>query len=228
MSKIRCIVVDDEELARTLIKQYIGMLDVLEFVGECSDGVEVISFLEQQEVDLLFLDIQMPRMKGTQLAELIKGKSQVIFTTAYAEYAVESYDLEATDYLLKPIRFERFVKAIGKVKEKWIETQGQTGLTLTLKSGYDLHKVKLQEILYIEGMKEYVAYHTPDKRIMVYQSLKSLEQSLPQGQFMRVHRSYIVNLQKVEALVNKALVIGEKQVPVGERYMERVKKTVFS
>ena len=232
MKKVKCLVVDDEELARTLIKEYLGMFDDFEVVGACSDGVEAMNFLNKNDVDVAFLDIQMPRLKGNQLASSIGKNTLTIFTTAYTEYAVESYELDAFDYLVKPIRLDRFSKTLEKIRQHFStplagRKASEVDQTLVLKSGYDLYKVRLDHILYIEGMKEYVAYHTLDKRILVYQSLKSLEQSLPKEAFMRVHRSYIVRCDRVESMINKALMIRGKQIPVGERYVQRVKEVLF-
>ncbi len=227
MQKIKCLVVDDEDLARTLISKYIERLDYLEMVGQCSDPITAINWMATREVDLLFLDIQMPEMKGTDLMATLSNPPQVIFTTAYSEYAMESYELEALDYLLKPIRFDRFLKAVQKAQRKLTEIAPPPAV-LTLKSGYDLHKVALADICYIEGMKEYVAYHTTGKRIVVLESLKSLELSLPTDQFIRVHKSYIVRMDKVESLIDKELIIGKAAIPIGSSYLNLVREKLFS
>ena len=222
MKQLKCLVVDDEELARILLKTYIQKMDNLALIGMTENPLEALELLDNQEVDLLFLDILMPELSGIEMAKLINPKTRIIFTTAYSEYAMTGFDLNVLDYLLKPITFERFQQAIEKAKDYFqISNQGET---LIIKSGYDLHKIRLDEILFIEGSSEYVTFHTSEKRIMSYQTLKSLELSLPNQQFMRVHRSYIINKIKVNALKNKELLIGNFKIPVSETYLEEVRK----
>lgn len=226
---IKCIIIDDEDPARALLSSYLDRIDYLELVASLSDPLEVYPILRAQKVDLLFLDIQMPQIKGTDLLASLQTKPHVIFTTAYSDYALQSYDLEAADYLLKPIRFERFMKAVQRV-EKLLPARAdhqKSANTLIIKSGYDLHRVSLDSILYIEGMKEYVAFHTPTGRIMSLQSLKALETQLPGQQFMRIHRSYIVQKSKVQSLVNRKLLVNGVELPVGDSYWERVQEELF-
>ncbi|MEL6134598.1 MAG: LytTR family DNA-binding domain-containing protein [Bacteroidota bacterium] len=227
---MRTLIIDDEDPARELIASYVEKIDDLTLIGSFDSPLKALHLISQGAVDLVFLDIQMPEMKGTEFLASLSPKPHVIFTTAYSEYALESYDLEAIDYLLKPIRFERFLKAMQKVlqREK-SEPNSSTILdeTLTIKSGYELHKVPLKDILYIEGMKEYVAYHTPKGRIMSLQSLKSLTENLPSDSFVRTHRSYIVNKRHVRSLVNRSLTVGNAELPVGESYFEQVKARLF-
>ena len=222
MKQLKCLVVDDEELARILLKTYIQKMDNLALIGTTENPLEALELLDNQEVDLLFLDVQMPELSGIEMAKLINPKTRIIFTTAYSEYAMTGFDLNVLDYLLKPITFERFQQAIEKAKDYFqISNQEET---IIIKSGYDLHKIRLDEILFIEGSSEYVIFQTLSKRIMSYQTLKSLELSLPNQQFMRVHRSYIVNKMKVNALKNKELLIGNFKIPVSETYLEEVRK----
>ena len=222
MKQLRCLVVDDEELARILLKTYIHKNKSLSLIGMTDSPFEALELLENQEVDLLFLDILMPELSGISVAEKVNLETRIIFTTAYSDYAMTGFDLNVLDYLLKPITFERFQQAIEKAKDYFqISNQGET---IIIKSGYDLHKIRLDEILFIEGSSEYVIFQTLSKRIMSYQTLKSLELSLPNQQFMRVHRSYIVNKMKVNALKNKELLIGNFKIPVSETYLEEVRK----
>ena len=222
MKQLKCLVVDDEELARILLKTYIQKTDNLALIGTTENPLEALKLLDNQEVDLLFLDVQMPELSGIEMAKLINPKTRIIFTTAYSEYAMTGFDLNVLDYLLKPITFERFQQAIEKAKDYFqISNQGET---IIIKSGYDLHKIRLDEILFIEGSSEYVIFQALSKRIMSYQTLKSLELSLPNQQFMRVHRSYIVNKMKVNTLKNKELLIGNFKIPVSETYLEEVRK----
>lgn len=225
MEKLKCLVVDDEELARALLESYIEKLDFLELVGSAEGPVEAMNIMREKKVDLLFLDIQMPEIKGTDFAKMVPSDTQIIFTTAYSEYALEGFELNALDYLLKPITFERFLKAVNKAKPTGeIKT---TAETLTVKSGYDLHKLKYADIRYIESDSEYVNYHTADKKIMSNQSLKALEKVLPSSLFIRVHRSYIVNREMVTGLKGRDLLLGDVQIPVSDSYYEVVKGELF-
>ena len=225
MNTIKCIVIDDEELARTLLKSYIDKVDFLELVDDFENPIEAMQVLKENAIDLVFLDIQMPELKGTDFAKMIDPKTKVIFTTAYSEYALEGFELNALDYLLKPITFERFLTAVNKVI---VEADSiQLDDTITVKSGYDLFKVKFEDILYIESDSEYVNFYTSGKKIMSHQSLKSLENSLPKFLFMRVHRSYIVNKIKVTGLKGRDLIIADTLIPVSDSYFSDVKKELF-
>ena len=224
MATIKCLVVDDEELARTLITTYIKKLDFLELIGTAENPLEAIKTMKEQQVDLLFLDIQMPELKGTDFAKTVKTNTKIIFTTAYSEYALEGYDLNALDYLLKPITFERFLTAVNKFNT---DTVKEVELSMTIKSGYDLHKVKYADIKYIESDSEYVIYHTTEKKIMSNQSLKGLEKLLPNSSFLRVHRSYIINKSFVTGLKGRDLLLTEQIIPVSDSYFETVKKELF-
>ena len=224
MAIIKCLVVDDEELARTLIATYIGKLDFLELVGTAENPLEALKIMKEQQVDLLFLDIQMPELKGTVFAKTVSENTKIIFTTAYSEYALVGYDLNALDYLLKPITFERFLTAVNKFN---INTVNEVEESMTIKSGYDLYKVKYADIKYIESDSEYVIYHTTEKKIMSNQSLKLLEKLLPKSSFLRVHRSYIINKNFVTGLKGRDLLLSEDVIPVSDSYFETVKKELF-
>ena len=222
---IKCLIIDDEELARELIKSYINKTDFLELKGMFENPIEALPLLKEEAIDVIFLDIQMPELKGTDFAKLIPESIRFIFTTAYSVYALEGYDLNALDYLLKPITYERFLKAVVKTKESTTEI---TTENITIKSGYDLHKIKLNDIIYIESDSEYVNFHLSNgKKIMSYQSLKSLEKSLPNDIFMRVHRSYMINKTNVTALKGKDLILNTITIPVSSSYYEKVKEILF-
>lgn len=223
MNTIKCIVIDDEELARTLLKSYIDKVDFLELVADFENPIDAMPILKDSDIDIIFLDIQMPELKGTDFAKMIDAKTKVIFTTAYSEYALEGFELNALDYLLKPITFERFVQAVNKynTEEEAIDD------SITVKSGYDLHKLKYDDILYVESDSEYVNFYTSGKKIMSHQSLKSLEKKLPASTFMRVHRSYIVNKQKVSALKGRDLLLSNAIIPVSDSYFDAVKTALF-
>jgi len=224
MNRINCIVVDDEELARALLITYIQKLDYLNLVGEAENPLEALQLMKEHEVDVLFLDIQMPEIKGTDFAKMVDSNTKIIFTTAYSQYALEGYELNAVDYLLKPITFERFVTAVNKVKPgKIIEKTD----TITIKSGYDLHKVKYEDILYVVSDSEYVTFHLGDKKIISNQRLKALEQELPSSMFMRVHRSYIINKNSVTGLKGRDLLLSDVIIPVSDSYYDQVKEELF-
>lgn len=219
-----CIIIDDEELARTLLKGYIEKLDFLTLKGDFENPLRAISTLKNDNIDVIFLDIQMPDLKGTDFAKTINSKTNIIFTTAYSKYALEGFDLNALDYLLKPISFPRFLKAVNK-----LNTSKETTLekTITIKSGYDFHKLKMHNITHIESDNEYVVFYTRDKKIMSHQTLKSLDNTLDPAVFMRVHRSYIVNKSKVTSLKGRQLLVDDVKIPVSDTYYEAVKKELF-
>jgi DNA-binding LytR/AlgR family response regulator len=220
---LKCIIIDDEELARKLIESYIKKLDFLTLSGSFENPLEALKILKSETIDVIFLDIQMPEIKGTDFAKLIPAKTKIIFTTAYSEYALEGFELSATDYLLKPIGFNRFLMAVQKIKTETSVIQD----TITVKSGYDLFKLKYDEITHIESDSEYAVFHTTTKKIMSLQSLKSLEKILDATVFIRVHRSFIVNKTKVTGLKSRDLFLGTIQIPVSDSYYENVKMELF-
>lgn len=223
MKTIKCLVIDDEELARTLLKSYINKIDFLELVADFESPLDAMQLLKDKAIDVIFLDIQMPDLKGTDFAKMIDSNTKIIFTTAYSEYALEGFDLNALDYLLKPITFERFLQAVDKVA---VESSNLED-TITIKSGYDLHKLKYDAINYIKSDNEYMVFYTNDKKIMSHQTMKSLEKVLPTSTFMRVHRSYIVNRNKVTALKGRDLLISDIIIPVSDSYFDAVKIELF-
>lgn len=227
MSTIKCVIIDDDELARELLETYVAKVDFLEGEGSFENPLEALSFLKSNRVDLLFLDIQMPEIKGTDFAQLIAGlQLKVVFTTAYSEYAIQGFELSALDYLLKPITFKRFLSAVEKFPLELQQDKGQNE-HIVIKSGYDLHRVPLDEILYIESYSEYVHYHLENgNRVTAHQSLSKLAETLPDS-FLRVHRSYIVNGSKVSSLKGRELLIHQVSIPVSDSYYEQVKLALF-
>lgn len=222
---LKCLIIDDEVLAIALLKEYIDKLDFLGLVAAFSNPLEALSILEKEVIDVIFLDIQMPELTGTEFAKMVNPPTQIIFTTAYSQFAAESYELNALDYLLKPIEFPRFLTAVNKVKKK--ASQLVKDQTITIKSGYDLYIKKYSEILYVQSDVNYVLFHTTTKQIMSYQSMKSLEETLDNTIFKRVHRSYIVNKNAVTALKGRTLYLGEISVPVSDKYYDKVKNELF-
>jgi len=231
---IKCIVIDDEQPARDLLVSYIEKLPHLELIAVHKNPFEALKILNREHIDLLFLDIQMPELKGTELLQSIKHRPVVIFTTAYQEYAIEGYELDVIDYLLKPISFERFLKGVNKAGDQINLLRENKSVIFTkteesrpdacvfIKAGKGLYRILLDDILYIEGLKEYVSFYTREKRVVTYETLQKLEQSLP-AQFIRIHKSYIVNRNKISLLINNEVEVEGKHLPVGMKYKEDVK-----
>ncbi len=236
MSSVNCLVVDDEELARTLLENFIGRVPGLSLVAQCANPLEAMAVLRQQPVDLLFLDIQMPELTGVEFLRTLQQKPVVIFTTAYADYALEGYSLDVTDYLLKPFSFERFLQAVNKAISV-IKAKTQTGRTpaavssdkeyILVKADHKVHRLRYDDIFFIEGMREYVAFHTASGRILSLNSLKSLEDALPADRFIRIHKSYIVAIDKIATMEGNTLHVGKEKLPVGASYRDALVTRVF-
>lgn len=229
--KINCIVVDDEFLARTLLEDYISKLPKLELIAKCSGAPEAMEVLQNESIDLMFLDVQMPDLTGIDFLKSLKHKPVVIFTTAYPEYALEGYALDVIDYLLKPISFERFFKSVNKASEqiKLLKSKNNysTDDFIMLKSEHRIYKVNFANILYIEGLKEYVIFHLKQgKKIITLKSMKNLEEILPDN-FMRIHRSYIINKHEVVSLYGNMVEIGDKKIDIGKTYKDKVHNQLF-
>ena len=229
-----CLIVDDEQLARQLLQEFVSKIPMLELKGMCKNPLEAMEILKDEDIDILFLDIQMPELTGVEFVKTLQHKPATIFTTAYSEYALEGYQLDVIDYLVKPFPLDRFIKAVNKAID-YIDLKRKAGQGGTVNSDYVLlhadhkiYKVHLDEIEYIEGLKEYVSYFTKNKRIIVLQSLKSIEEELPSDQFIRVHRSYIEPIRKIKTLDGNQVQIGEKLIPIGRSYKEGVLKRVFN
>jgi DNA-binding LytR/AlgR family response regulator len=225
---MRCVVVDDEPLARQLIESYIHRVEGLTLVRSCSNAVEAFTIIQQQQVDLIFLDIQMPQITGIDLLKTLKQRPRIILTTAYREYAVDAYDLDVTDYLLKPILFERFLRSISKIYQLKQPTElisedasrwpSYEEAYTYLKEDREMVKVFLKDILYIESLRDYVRVRTTGKQIVTYQKISYLEQKLPEGKFIRVHRSFIIALDKVSSFSNNSVKINTFDIPIGRNY----------
>ncbi|MBI1227161.1 MAG: response regulator [Bacteroidetes bacterium] len=226
--KIKCLVVDDEKLARLLLTGYIKRLPQLELVASCKDALEAQALLEQIPADLLFLDIQMPGLTGIEFLNALPQKPLVVLTTAYEKYALEGYQLDVVDYLLKPFRFERFAQAVAKSERRLAQDASPAveNPFLLVKSSHTVHKVFLDEIMYIKGMKEYVSYHLADRRIISLQTMKQLEKELPGDQFVRIHKSYIISIPKITALDGGHVYIGQTKLPIGGSYKEAVAQSI--
>ena len=223
---MRCLIIDDEPLALDVLKDYVDKVTFLECVGTFRNPVRAAEYLQQNRVDLIFLDINMPDLTGIQfLKSLTKRPPLVIFTTAYSEYALESYDYDAVDYLLKPIEFERFVKAVNKALEKFQMKANRLSLShdekyVLVKSGTKYHKVKLKDILYIQGTGNYVTFVTTGKEILALLTMKDVLDMLPGDMFFRIHRSYIINFHHVDLIESEEVKIKEQKLPIGDLFRE--------
>lgn len=229
----RVIIVDDEPLALDVMETYIDKLPSLELVARCENAIQAFDVLSREEVDIMFLDIQMPQLTGIDFLKSLSNPPLVIFTTAYPNYAIEGYELNVIDYLLKPISFERFMKAVNKALSQ-LELQNETPTTsnssdseeeadfIFVKADKKLIKINYRDILYIEGLKDYVIIKMATSRVITLQTMKSLEEKLPSGIFKRIHRSYIVNLGKIDAVVGNMVEVEKKHLPIGKNYREEL------
>lgn len=228
---IKVIIVDDEPLAQDVLESHISNLDNLDLVAKCSNALEANQALKDHEVDIMFLDIQMPQITGIDLLKSLSNPPLVIFTTAYSDYALEGFELNAVDYLLKPISMDRLLKAVNKATEKLDYTSSLSQLESSdansfffVKADKKLIKVNFNDILYIEGLKDYVILRQDGSRIITLQTMKSLEEKLPKNIFMRIHRSYIININKIKALMGNVVEIIEKgqvkHIPIGKNYKD--------
>ncbi|MBN2857645.1 MAG: response regulator transcription factor [Candidatus Delongbacteria bacterium] len=231
---MKCLAIDDEPLALKQISAYIEKTPFLELKGQCTNSFEAMNFLSENETDLIFIDINMPEMSGIELVKTLPPGTNVIFTTAYSQYAVESYKVNAIDYLLKPISYEDFLRAANKANKLITENRSkaeqntETPEHFFVKSEGNLIKIILQDIVYIESMSEYVMIHMKGhKQIMSLMSLKKLESSLPKDKFMRVHRSFIVNLNSITAFERSRIKLDDNSiVSIGDQYKDEVKKFI--
>jgi DNA-binding LytR/AlgR family response regulator len=227
---IKCLIVDDEPLAQEVIENYITRIPNLEVVKKCSDAIQAFEVMKKEKIDLIFLDIQMPVIDGLSFLKSIKNIPSVIITTAFPQHAVESYDFDVTDYLLKPISFERFLKAVNKALDKKntvANAAEQKSDFIFLKVDGKLVKVNFSEIMYVEGMKDYLKVFLKDKFYVVHQTMKRFEESLPHGQFIRVHKSYIVSLPAVKTIIGNYIEVNDQHIPIGANYKDELIQLVF-
>lgn len=233
---LKCVVVEDEPLARKLMVEYVNSSPGLELLKDFGNPLEALEFMRENEIDVLFSDIRMKEISGLTLLKLIKSKPFVILTTAYSEYAIEGFELDVTDYLLKPITFERFLKAVEKVNQRIKERESGPVATaipqssqedfIFLKDGSKLMKVNLADILYIQGLKDYVKVMTKDKQIVSLQTMKSLEETLPQKQFIRIHNSTIVAFDAIEEIERDKVKIGKNYFSISDSYKKTFKDAI--
>lgn len=233
-----CLIVEDEPLARNLLVEYVRKVPSLQLIEACASPLAAIEILRNQPIDLLFLDIQMPEITGISLLKILQKKPLVVLTTAYSEYALESYDLDVLDYLLKPITLDRFLKAVDKASQRLALSQPVAAPVTSkppaeaaqpfvfVKDGTKLVKIRWSDILYVEGLKDYVTIHTRQQRIVTLQRLKSLEAQLPADQFIRIHHSYIVALEGIDAIHKEKVQVGNVFIPISDTYRKTFKEFI--
>jgi DNA-binding LytR/AlgR family response regulator len=235
--KINCLIVDDEPPALLLMEKYINAVPVLHFAGKCSNAVDAMSILQQDSIDLIFLDIQMPHILGTDFIRALINPPKVVFTTAFRKFAIEGFELDAVDYLLKPISFERFLKAVNKVmklnlpivptfpQDMMLKNEPERSF-LFLRADRKNLKIQLHEILFVESLKDYVKVVTKDRTIVSKQSISAIEENLPEEAFLRIHRSFIVSISKIESFTAGLIQVGKYELPVSRSYRHEVEKAL--
>jgi DNA-binding LytR/AlgR family response regulator len=224
---IKCVITDDEPVARKGLQGYIEKIDFLDLVGVCEDAIQLNSLLKQQQVDLLFLDIEMPYVTGIDFLKNTPQAPKVIFTTAYEQYAIKGYELDVLDYLLKPISFERFLKAANKAYDYFSGASIKEAGYLFIKTDNKLEKVNLNELLFVEAMENYVALYTSDKKLITHSTLKALQEKLPASQFIQPHKSYLVNIQCIQSIEGNILHVADKyQIPISKYQKDEVMERI--
>lgn len=224
--RINCIVIDDTPLAIEKLERFIGEVPLLNLLGSFTNGIEALSFMKSHKVDLVFLDIQMERLTGLQFLESLEKHPKIIIVSAYSEYAVKGFDYSVTDYLLKPYSFERFLKAVDKVQNEMDSDLSRD--YMFVKTEYRMERIDFSDILYVEGQGAYLKIVSSQSKIMTLQSFKNLECSLPKSKFMRVHKSYIVSLDKIDSIERNKIRIGEQMIPIGMSYRDQFFKDLKS
>lgn len=230
--QINCIIVDDEPVAREILENHLSKIEKVRVVGNCKNALEAFQIINTQKVDLIFLDINMPEISGLSFAKSINKNIKVIFTTAYREYAVDGFDLQAVDYLLKPISFERLLQALNKylnentsVQEKEIvPVEEEKNDYFFVRSDRKMIKISYTEIQFIESLSDYLKIHLKDKSVVTRETIVNIEAKLPQKEFIRVHRSYVVALSAIESFTSEYIEIGKKQIPISRSYKNEVLK----
>ena len=225
---ISCIIVDDENVAREIIASHLSRIENIEVIAQCKNAIEAFNFINNNAVDLIFLDINMPEISGIAFAKSINKNIKIIFTTAYRDYAVEGFNLQAVDYLLKPISFERLLQAINRyfeVNTQQTETQSQPSETndfIFVRSDRRMLKITFKDIIFIESLSDYLKIHLKDQSIITRETISAIEAKLPQKDFLRIHRSYIVNLASIESFTNEEMIVNGKALTISRSYKKDV------
>ena len=226
---INCLVVDDEPIARKGIMEHIQQIDFLHAVAECKNAIEAASWLKKTPVDLIFLDIQMPKLTGIDFLRNLQNTPLVIFTTAYPEYAIEGFELDVLDYLLKPISFARFMKAVNKAQDFLLKSKTGSNNNedyFFIKVNQKLEKIKLYDVLYVEGMSNYIILHTKQKKHIAYLTFKGIEEKLPPRQFIRIHKSFLVSINAIQSIDTDEVILENTALPISKTYRDEVLKKI--
>jgi len=226
---IHCIIVDDEPVARQVLESHLEKIDTLNVVASCKNALEAFQAINTKKVDLIFLDINMPEISGLSFAKSLTKKIKIIFTTAYREYAVDGFDLQAVDYLLKPISFERLLQSINKYLDENMPDLPQENEILSektdsifVRSDRKMIKIKFAEIRYIESLSDYIKIYLPDRTVITRETLSNIEAKLPKSDFLRTHRSFIISMDGIESFTNEYIEIANKQIPISRSYKTEV------
>ncbi len=230
---IKCLIADDEFLSLNLLNSYVDQIPNLQLIKRCNNAIELLDVINNNSIDLIFMDIQMPQLTGIDFVKSLKGQQPlIIFTTAYPNYALEGFELGVVDYLVKPFSFERFVQAVNKAADRLKNTSNTTIKAkdyIFVKADHKHLKINFDDILFIEGLKEYVSFYTKDKkRIITLEALKNLEDMLPKEKFIRVHKSYIVSINEIISINGNTIEIKEKEIPLGGVYKENIEKIILN
>lgn len=232
MKKLKCLIVDDEELAQDIIEKYIESLPMLEVSGRCSNAVKAISYLYEHEIDLMFLDINMPEVNGLEMLRTLSNPPKTIITTAYSEFALESYDYGIVDYLLKPIKFDRFVRAVNKViaqtqSQKVADPIPNEPKSLFIKEDHTTYGIEFDKILFVEAYGNYLKIHTDEKMYVVRETLQHILDKLPEKQFIKIHKSYIVSIEKIKKIVGNIVYLQGHEIPVGSTFKSELAGRIY-
>jgi len=225
MESIKCLIVDDEPLGRDVLEKYIKNTPALELTGICRDAFEAIQFIQSNYVELIFLDINMPKLSGLSLVKTLTNAPRIIFVTAYPEYAVEGFEVSAVDYLVKPVSMERFIKAVNKATQL-IRSESVEEDFLFIKVDRKLMKVKHDEIYFIEAFGDFLKVHTPEKTMIITETMKKFEAKVPGSKFLRIHKSYIINLDKIDFIEGNQVRVKNKFLPIGATYREEFSRRI--
>ena len=237
-SKIRCLIIDDEPLAQRVIEKYAEDIPNIEIVCKCNNAFEAMQVLNEKEIDLIFLDINMPKLSGINFLKTLKNPPLTVITSAYSDYAIEGFELDVLDFLKKPFSFERFLKALHKAQEKFKESHKETivyemvtsrnaeDAFIFVKSNKKNIKINISDLYYIEALGDYIKIHTEDKMIVTYQSMKKIESLLPSSQFIRIHKSYIVAINKIKSIEGNMVEIKNEKLPIGNNYKQEFQNII--
>ena len=221
MNQITCIITDDETMAVEGLRRYVEKIGFLHLIGVCEDAMQLNSMLQREKPDLLFLDIEMPYISGIDLLSSMTNPPHVIITSAYEKYAIQGFDLQVDDYLLKPISFQRFLKAANKVLDA-MQKDSHASPILFVRSDKQLHRINLDEVMFIEGLENYVVLHFPNRKLTVRSTLRHILDELPSNRFLQVHRSFVVNIDKIELLEGNTLTVADKHIPIARSFRNNV------